>query len=219
MKIGTDSVLLGAWTPCESETRILDIGTGSGILALMMAQRNNKAFIDAIEIDIEASNLAVQNMAISPWADRITILNSSFQEFASNTKNKYSLIICNPPFFSNSLKASGKSRTMARHNDSLPVDELLYGVSCLLENKGKASFIFPYDAFDSWKTEAEKYLLFPVKVTFVRSSIRHEAHRVMAVFAKGIKKDVLNNTFYIYDSNRIHTNEYQELTKEFYLKF
>jgi len=147
MKIGTDAVLLGAWTPCANESHILDIGTGSGILALMMAQRNYAIPVDAVEIDYDAAMLAHQNFKLSPWTDQICIFNTTIQQFSLLKREKYSLIICNPPFFTESLKAPDKARSIARHNDTLPVDELLSITSKLLIEKGKAEFIIPYSAF------------------------------------------------------------------------
>jgi len=219
MKIGTDSVLLGAWTPCGDETRILDIGTGSGILALMMAQRNNKTVIEAIEIDSNAAELAQINVQLSPWPNQIYILNSSIQEFASKSQSKYSLIISNPPFFSDSLKAPDKARNIARHNDTLPIKDMLEATSKMLTDTGKAAFIIPADAFENWRIEASNLLLYPAFVTRVKSSPSHNPYRVMVVFTRDKMKDIIDNELPIYSSMNIYTNEYRELTKEFYLNF
>lgn len=219
MKIGTDAVLLGAWTTCEYETRILDIGTGSGILALMMAQRNVKTQVDAVEVDPDAAALARQNAELSPWANRIHIFSSSIQEFSIKENQKYSLIISNPPFFTDSLKAPDISRSLARHNDTLPVKELLSIASKLLTEKGKASFIIPADAFQNWKAEAGKLFLYPARVTHVKSSPGRHPHRIMAVFSKDYDSETLENEFCIYSSAKKYSNEYIELTKDFYLKF
>lgn len=218
MKIGTDSVLLGAWTPCGDENRILDIGTGSGILALMMAQKT-KSVIDAIEIDADAAGLAQKNAQLSPWSDRVHIINSSIQEFSTETNNKYTLIICNPPFFTDSLKAPDKARNIARHNDTLPVKDLLRITSELLEEDGKAAFILPADAFGNWITTASNLNLFPAFITKARSSLNHIPHRVMVVFKKDKNPEIIENELSIYSSKGIYTKEYRELTKEFYLNF
>jgi tRNA1Val (adenine37-N6)-methyltransferase len=219
MKIGTDSVLLGAWTPCGNESRILDIGTGSGILALMMAQRNHNTPIDAVEIEDEAALLAEENISLSPWASQIAVFNTSLQEFRVNTSHEYSLIICNPPYFTNSLKAPDKIRNMARHNDTLPVLELLEITSGLLTKKGKAAFILPADVFENWSTIAAKYLLYPTLVTLLKSSINHQPHRVMAVFSKNGEAEIFQTEICIYSSKNIYSDAYRELTKEFYLNF
>jgi tRNA1Val (adenine37-N6)-methyltransferase len=219
MKIGTDAVLLGAWTRCENETRILDIGTGSGILSLMLAQRISKTFIDALEIDPEAAALAKENAILSPWKNRISVHQTSFQEFAKASHNKYSLIICNPPFFSKSLKASTEARNFARHNDSLPIDELLNGVANLLTSNGKASFIFPHDALEKWKISSEKFSLFPVRITLVKSSPNHPPHRAMVTFTNEKIQEIVEDELCIYAQKGVYSIEYQNLTSAFYLRF
>lgn len=218
MKIGTDAVLLGAWTLCSDETRILDIGTGSGILALMIAQRT-KAIIDAIEIDSNAANLAQKNVRLSPWPDQIQIFNSSIQDFSVKTNNKYSLIISNPPFFTDSLKAPDKARNIARHNDTLPVKDLLEITSKLLTEHGKAAFIIPADAIGNWTIEASNLILYPACITRVKSTLTHSPHRVMVVFTKNKTPEILENEISIYSSKGIYTEEYRELTRDFYLNF
>lgn len=219
MKIGTDAVLLGAWTPCGGETRILDIGTGSGILALMMAQRNSNAEIDAVEIDSDAASLAKGNVDHSPWCDRIQIFNSSLQDFSSGNRCLYSLIISNPPFFTDSLKAPDKARNLARHNDSLPVKELLECSSEMLTKNGKASFIITADAYKNWKNEASKQQLFPEYVTWVKSSAANKPHRAMVVFSHKNQITFTENELIIYSMEKIHSPEYRKLTSDFYLKF
>ena len=219
MKIGMDAVLLGAWTPCENESRILDIGSGCGILAIMMAQRNRKVPIDAVEIDTDAAILAEQNFKLSPWADQLLLHHSSIQEFSLITNQTYSLLTCNPPFFTDSLKTPDGARNIARHNDTMPVRDLLGITSKLLTVKGKAAFIIPVDAYKNWISEASSPFLYPALVTRVRSSPDHIPHRVMVVFSRDGNQKIIDNEIFIYSSINIHSNEYRELTKEFYLNF
>jgi len=219
MKIGTDAVILGAWVECENESRILDIGTGSGILALMMAQRNSLIPIDAVEIENQAARLAEQNALLSPWHGQIKVHNTSIQEFASYNQHRYSLILCNPPFFSDSLKSPGETRNLARHNDSLPVIDLLKITSELITRKGKAAFIIPFDAYESWKQEAEKFKLFPSRFTLLKSTPKHKPHRVLATLANTQSSAITENELVIYDSGRSYSKEYHLLTREFYLHF
>ena len=219
MKVGTDAVLLGAWAKCENETRILDIGTGSGILALMMAQRNKGITVDAVEIESDAADIAKQNFQLSPWAGQINVYNQSISDFVLQTTHKYSLIVCNPPFFTNSLKTPGKARNLARHNDSLPVTELLEFSSRLLSKEGKAAFILPADAFEYWQQEAEKLKLFPERITNVKSSSAHKPHRVLVEFTPEKHNEIIKSEFIIYSSEKIYSFEYQDLTKDFYLNF
>ncbi len=219
MKVGTDAVLLGAWAKCEYETRILDIGTGSGIIALMMAQRNKGITVDAVEIESDAADIAKQNFQLSPWAGQINVYNQSISDFVLQTTYKYSLIVCNPPFFSNSLKTPGKARNLARHNDSLPVTELLDISSRLLSIVGKAAFILPAVAFEYWQQEAEKHKLFPERITNVKSSSTHKPHRVLVEFTLEKQAEIIKSEFIIYSSEKIYSFEYQDLTKDFYLNF
>lgn len=219
MKVGTDAVLLGAWAPCKNETRILDIGTGTGILALMMAQRNHGVQIDAVEINHEASTLAIQNVKLSPWEEYIHIHNISIQEFSITNNYRYSLIISNPPFFTDSLKALDKARNIARHNDTLRVRDLLKITSELLSEKGKAVFIFPADAFENWKAEAFNQSLYFTSITGVKSSPIHKPHRLMIVLSKEENLQISDNVICIYISKKTYSNEYRDLTQEFYLNF
>ena len=219
MKIGTDAVLLGSWVPCGNETRILDIGTGSGILALMMAQRNTDIAIDAVEIDHDASMLAELNVQLSPWPDQVHIFNITIQEFSLANKHNYSLIICNPPFFTDSLKAPDMARSTARHNDTLPVKDLLYCTSNLLTESGKAAFIIPADAYENWKNEAANHNLYPTHTTWVKSADNHNPHRVMIVLSQKKQSEIIDNQISIYSSKNIYSSEYKELTGDFYLKF
>lgn len=219
MKVGTDAVLLGAWAKCENETRILDIGSGSGILALMMAQRNKSVPIDAVEIDSDAADIANQNFLLSPWAGQINLYNQSISDFQLHTKHQYSLIVCNPPFFTNSLKTPDKARNLARHNDSLPVSELLEISSRLLLEAGKAAFIIPVDAYEYWQHEAKKCNLFPYCIKVVRSSPTHKPHRILIVFTSVKQTESIDSELIIYQSEKKYSFEYQNLTKDFYLNF
>ena len=131
MKVGTDGVLLGAWVNVSGDN-ILDIGTGTGLISLMMAQRNEKAVIDAIDIDSDAVSQAKDNIGNSPFSNRINSWNASLQEFSSKVEKRYDVIVSNPPFFVQSLKSPNKERSVARHTDSLPVADLIKGGGCLL---------------------------------------------------------------------------------------
>lgn len=219
MKIGTDAVLLGAWAPCATETRILDIGTGSGILALMMAQRNPGVPVDAVEIDDEAAASAARNARLSPWNGNINVINSSLQLFAPGKQHGYSLIICNPPFFTNALKAPDRARNTARHNDSLPVNELLDISGRLLSEKGKAVFIMPAADIDNWLSLAAIYNLYLTHRTLVRSYTEREPHRALLAFSNTPQPETIEDEICIYSARNIYSAEYRSLTRDFYLKF
>jgi tRNA1Val (adenine37-N6)-methyltransferase len=219
MKIGTDSVMLGAWADCSSETRILDIGTGTGILALMMAQRNPGISIDAVELEYNAAELAVLNTKLSPWQAQIRIINSSIQDFANHNHHKYSLILCNPPFFTSSLKSQVQNRNLARHNDFLAVRDLLSISSKLLSVTGKASFVLPADAITVWKAEAEIVGLFIQKFTYIKSTSDHRPHRILLTLTNKKGEVFAEDEICIYTSTRTYTSEYRDLTRDFYLHF
>lgn len=144
MKVGTDGVLLGAWTRVDNPGSILDVGTGTGLIALMLAQRTDdlsETFIHAVEIDVSASIQAQQNAAESIWAERIKIFNTDYNTFEPGIK--YDIIVSNPPFFRNSLKAPDKFRNQARHDGSLTWEQLITKSSLLLSDKGHFSVIIP----------------------------------------------------------------------------
>ena len=210
---------LALMAACHLSDSAVDIGTGSGILALMMAQRNYKTEIDAIEIDPNATILARQNVALSPWPEQIHVLNTSLQHFYTGKQNTYSLIICNPPFFTDSLKAPDLTRSLARHDDALPVNDLLEFTSKLLTEHGRAAFIIPVDAFEKWFSIAIKFSLYPARITKIKSSANHKHHRVLVVFSGKDYTEIIENELCIYKSAKIYTDEYRELTKEFYLHF
>lgn len=219
MKIGTDAVLLGAWAPCDNETRILDIGTGSGVLALMMAQKTEDVQIDGIEIDPDASACAILNAEKSPWAGRISITNSSLQDFTKNTAHKYSLIICNPPFFTDSLKAPDMARSTARHNHNLPVDELIACTAELLTDSGKAAFIIPASDCTKWQAAAGNNGLHITFCTMVRSYPQRDAHRALLLISKHKPGDYQKIEISIYSAPGAYSQAYKTLTRDFYLKF
>jgi tRNA1Val (adenine37-N6)-methyltransferase len=155
MKVGTDAVLLGAWIKPTNEKRILDIGTGTGILAIMLAQKST-ALIDAIDIDISAVEQAKQNAEFCKWRDRVNVEHITLQQYSKQTDKRYDLIVANPPYFKDSFKPLEEGRTLARHNDYLPFDELVEGVIALLEKKGKFFVILPNKEAGILKDLAEK---------------------------------------------------------------
>jgi tRNA1Val (adenine37-N6)-methyltransferase len=216
MKIGTDAVLLGAWAEVAEADSILDIGTGSGILALMMAQRT-KARIDAVEIDAETAKQAGQNIAISPWPGRIRVHTASFQEFANTQNQSFDRVISNPPYFSNALKSPDPARCMARHDDSLPVNEFMNGVGKLLQDSGQLSVIIPFEARDSWIMEASLYGLMPLRMSAVIPRQGKPASRLMIEFRKGKNHTCREEEMVIRDLNGEYTDQYKRMTFEYYL--
>lgn len=218
MKIGTDGVLLGAWaTIPNTTTKILDIGSGTGLIGLMMAQRSDAEIIDAVELNENAHNQSVENFENSQWADRLFCYHASLQEFATEIDEKYDLIISNPPFFSSTHKDTSKDRAMARHTQTLTYQQLLQNTAILLENNGIFAVIIPYSEEEKFLKIAENYDLYPQRITRVKGN--HTAKT---------KRSLLELTFQQTNKNQIselvieierhqYTEEYQNLVKDFYL--
>lgn len=218
MKIGTDSVLLGAWTPLNHPQSILDIGAGTGLLALMLAQRCDALTIDAVEIDEQAYIECRENFEESPWGDRLFCYHASFEEFFTEMDEPYDLIISNPPFYSTDYKTPEKARNTARFSDALPSKQLLEGVSRLLAVEGYFSVILPYSESETFITLAATFGLFPQKITHTRGNEKSELKRSMMLFARKPLPSYPIHIFTIEKERGVYTDEYKELTKEFYLK-
>lgn len=216
MKVGTDGVLIGAWG-AVGETRMLDIGCGSGLISIMAAQRTPTMKIDAIDIEESAVRQSEINVAACPWSDRITIHHTTIQEF--NPQYKYDFIISNPPYFINSLKEGKDARAIARHSNTLPYSDLAKSVERLLTENGIFSVIFPYLEANIFIVEAAKYSLYCIKRVDIKGTATRATKRVMLQFARS-RKEIINDELIIEDGARHHyTQKYKELTKEFYMKF
>ncbi|MEW7290089.1 tRNA1(Val) (adenine(37)-N6)-methyltransferase [Aquimarina sp. 2304DJ70-9] len=218
MKIGTDGVLLGAWVPIdENVNSILDIGTGTGVIALMVAQRSNAEIIDALEIDTEAYEEAVDNFETSPWGDRLFCYHASFQEFFEEIDDQYDVLISNPPFYSEDYKSKDAQRDMARFEDALPFEHLLVGASKLLSDTGQLAIVIPYKEEKRVVGIAEQVGLFPKKITRVRGNSTSEIKRSLLLF--GFDQTACEiDELIIENSRHAYTQEYINLTKDFYIK-
>ncbi len=220
MKVGTDAVLLGAWIRPEQSFRILDIGTGTGVIALMLAQKS-EGIIDAIDIDLNSCLQAKENVLASKWSSRINVLNTSFQDYCKlNSDKKYDLIVSNPPYFIDSYKATDEERSKARHADTLPYKELLDGVIKMLAPAGKFCVILPTKEAEIFKNLAEEQFLFLNKLMRVRTKEHTTEKRWMMRF-EFTRKSFSENTIVIEHGDEPHsyTSEYKELTKDYYLAF
>lgn len=218
MKVGTDGVLLGAWANTSKTNSILDIGTGCGIIALMLAQRTS-AFIDAIDIDNESILDAKINISNSNWTKRIIPSNISLQDFVKTNDKKFDLIISNPPFFNNSLKPPDKKRKLAKHTDSLSFETLVYSVKKLLNKNGKFCFILPMNEFQIFKNIILVEGLFINNITFVRPKKSKAINRVLAEISFSNISGNTINELCIRNEDNSFTDEYKELTKDFYIHF
>lgn len=218
MKIGTDGVLLGAWANLDHRPfSILDIGSGTGILALMMAQRSAAQLIEAIEIDADAYEQCADNFENSPWSDRIFCYHASLLEFVEEIEDSYDLIICNPPFYSEDYKSKNESRDLARFNDAMPFDHIVYGAANLLSEGGRLSVIIPFKEEEHFKSLALKAGLFPKRITHVKGNPESTIKRSLLEFS--FKESEIESSELIIETDRHqYTDDYINLTKEFYLK-
>lgn len=218
MKVGTDGVLLGAWATINTDVfSVLDIGAGTGLIALMVAQRSNAELIDAIELNDEAYEQTVENFENSDWGDRLFCYHASLQEFANEIEDTYDSIISNPPFYTSTYKELPKGRAMARHTESLPYNELLSSVAKLLSKNGSCAFIIPFEEEANFISIARDNNLFPNKITNVKGTETSPTKRSLLQFSfveKPIKKTVL----VIEIERHKYTQNYIELVQDFYLK-
>ena len=219
MKVGTDGVLLGAWTPIENNPfSILDIGTGTGIIAMMLAQRSNAEQIDALEIDEEAYEQAVDNFENSPWNDRLFCYHAGLDEFIDEPEDEYDLIVSNPPFYSEDYKTDHSQRDIARFQDAMPFEDLIEAADLLLSENGIFSVIIPYKEEERFIDLCAEVELFPIKITRVKGSHKTQIIRSLLAF-KRFELPVLDaNELVIEISRHEYTNDYVELVKDFYLK-
>ena len=219
MKIGTDGVLLGAWAPIDNNPfSILDIGTGTGIIALMLAQRSGATQIDALEIDEDAYEQATDNFENSPWNDRLFCFHAALDEFIEEPEDEYDLIISNPPFYTEDYKSENEQRDLARFSDAMPFEDLIEAADLLLSENGIFAVIIPFKEEERFIDLCAEVELFPVKATRVKGSPKTPIVRSLLAF-KRYELSVLEADELIIEINRHeYTDEYIELTKDFYLK-
>lgn len=218
MKIGTDGVLLGAWTPLiNNPYNLLDIGAGTGILSLMLAQRSNLEQIDAIEIDEGAYEQCVENFEASPWSDRLFCFHAGLDEFVDDPEDEYDLIISNPPFYTDTFKSENTQRDIARFEDALPFEELIEAADLLLSENGIFSVIIPYKEETKFVSMCKELELFPLKITRVKGTPTAEIKRSLLAFTR-IEQTPIIDELTIEISRHQYTPEYIALTEDFYLK-
>lgn len=215
MKVGTDGVLLGAWTDITQAKRILDVGTGSGVIALMLAQRTQEGIhIDAIDISPTDCEQARENATRSPWPNKIAVHNKSLQQFESKP---YDLVISNPPYFINSYKPPTLNRANARHTETLEHRELLTHAKRLLTNTGKLAVVLPYAEANQFHTIAEHDGWHCSRKCTFKTRINKPIERVLLEFQSTdsqLKEEIL----VLYDENSEWSKAYRDLTKDFYLR-
>ena len=218
MKVGTDAVLLGAWSALDHmPNTILDIGSGTGILALIMAQRSTAELIDALEIDADAYEQCVHNFETSDWGDRLFCYHASLDEFVDEIEDTYDLIISNPPFYTDHFKSRNEARNKARFEDALPFEELLTSASKLLSVTGQLNVIIPFSEEINFISLAKNVDLYPIRILRVRGLEESPVKRSLISFTfQENKIEVSELTIEI--TRHHYTHDYINLTKDFYLK-
>lgn len=218
MKVGTASVLLGAWADVSfNPDRVLDIGAGTGVLGLMMAQRTTAKYVDAIEVEPDTYNQCLENFDNAPFYGRLFCFFTDFEQFIKeNDGDRYDLIICNPPFFTETTASPDPKRDLARRVASLPFDELLLGVSGLLSPHGQFNTVIPYKEHLNFIELAEKVGLFPLRLTYVKGTPDSEAKFVLMAFSFENVSSIFDHLVIELERHR-YTQEYINLTKDFYL--
>ena len=217
MKVGTDSVLLGAWA--RGGRRILDVGSGTGVIALMMAQRYPQAEVMAVDIDGEACAQAVENVVASPFAGRVDVRCVAVQQLAADVtmQSRFDAIVSNPPFFDNALKAKGESRLIVRHTDTLPFGELFAAVRLLLAPGGVFSAIIPFDYRSKFESEASLAGFCTCGVCGLRTTPSKAVRRYLLSFQVERPEEVMMEEQILEIHHGVRSEWYANLTKDFYL--
>ena len=228
MKVGTDGVLLGAWTPLDLKPEsILDIGTGTGLIALQLAQRSSAFQIDAVEIDEYAYEQAVENFEQSPWNDRLFCYHAALDELVEEAQAEleefgesqcYDLIVCNPPFYTEDFKTNDVARDMARFQNAMPFAELVAATDLLLSDEGLFSVIIPFKEEKTFIALCAQYNLFPYKITRVKGNPSTAIVRSLLAFGRSSLAEIPSDELVIETTRHQYTPEYIALTREFYLK-
>ncbi len=216
MKVTTDACIQGAWTPVTNNVkRVLDIGTGTGLLSLMIAQKSNEVIIDAAEIDIDAARQAQVNIAASPWADRINVLTCDISEF--NSGYKYDMIICNPPFFNNSLLSDKEAKNKARHTVTLTYENLFDAIKNNLSDNGTASILLPVPESNMWEELVTGSGWHVINTLSVKHRDNATVKRKVIIISNTPPETTRSQTLVIQENNGSYTEVFTKLLAPYYL--
>ncbi|SCY47920.1 tRNA1(Val) (adenine(37)-N6)-methyltransferase [Flavobacterium caeni] len=220
MKVGTDGVLLGAWAPIDHNPfSVLDIGAGTGLIALMLAQRTDAEVIEALEIDADAHAECVENFENSPWNDRLFCFHSSLDDFMDELEDEeYDLIVSNPPYHVEDYFSGDDKRDTARFTASLPFGDLCEAAAVLLSEDGIFCVVIPFSAEEHFIALAAENDLFPMKITRVKGTPTTEIKRSLLAFSRNQTDDFPVDELVIETARHQYTDAYVQLTKDFYLK-
>lgn len=219
MKVGTDGVLLGAWAPvAHNPYNVLDIGAGTGLISLMIAQRSHAEQIDGIEIDADAYEQCIENFEASPWGDRLFCYHASLDDFMEEWEEEYDLIVSNPPFYTEDYTSGNEQRDQARFAQSLPFEDLAEASGILLSENGVLAVILPYKEEARFRLLAQEEGLYPFKITRVKGTPNSETKRSLLAFSRFETTDIAIDELVIEPARHQYTSEYIQLTQDFYLK-
>ena len=214
MKVGTDGCLLGGWFDCSKSKNILDIGCGSGLIAIMAAQRCD-ALVTGIEIDSNAAIQAEKNVKNSPWSERIEIVNCDFLEY--NTSKRFDTVVCNPPYFVNSLKCGKSQRTLARHSDSLNCKEFFAKCAEISTDTATVNIIIPSDIAEEWLSAAKENGFYASRITHIKTTPKKVSKRVLMEFSRS--ETATNEKTIIFEDGRgEYSEDVKNILRDFYLK-
>jgi tRNA1Val (adenine37-N6)-methyltransferase len=218
MKVGTDGVLLGAWASVPGpQSRVLDVGCGTGLIALMVAQRTKLVAVDALEIDPSSARQAEENFQNSPWKERIQCIQSSFQDYSSQCKSRYDLIICNPPFFSGSSKTPSKELNLARHDDSLSLEDIFRGSISLMKKTTIISLILPFQKETQATDLITEHNMYCNRLTRVIPAPGKPTKRVLLECSYSPGKIIEDELTIETETRHMYSDKFKNLVNEFYL--
>lgn len=217
MKVGTDAILLGVWANLESSKTVLDIGSGCGIISLLIACRSN-AIVDAVEIDFASFEESKENFNNSDFSDRLSVVQTNFVDYVKRYKKVYDLIISNPPFFSNNnFKPKNSQRKDARHTDTLSFDQLCNGVSKMLKPKGKFCVVIPRNEREKILEVASLFKLHLQKQLSIHPKRNQSANRFNLQLGFEIPSEVQKENIYIRENDLTFTHQFVSLLKNYYI--
>ncbi len=216
MKVGTDGVLLGAWSDVTCDREVLDVGTGTGLITLMLAQRNQSLQVTAIDVDEGAVQQAQHNFSLSNWTERLGVEKCALQNF--DKEDSFDHVICNPPYFDRAYKSDDHSRTLARHTDTLSFDELVAHAFRVTHTKARLSLVLPFDVEEQILMAASRVGWFPARILYVRPTPKKALVRILIEFSKSKTATLTTEELIIEDKGRHgYSDKYVALTKDFYL--
>lgn len=217
-KVTTDACVLGAYVHALNPDSVCDVGTGTGIIALMLAQKFPGSKIDAVEIDKLSAVQARENVDASPWSERITVFNQSIQDFSTLNKKKYNLIVCNPPYYEDHLRSKDNQKNLTKHNYKISFKELAISINILLRDEGVFYTIMPAFAFGKLGEELERFNIRLFDKLGIHSKLGKPFYRYIGGFCR--KTDsIKENTLIIYNENGEYSDGFKKLLKDYYLAF